>query len=1184
MKGPGLLFVGLIASGVWTATLPAGATGAYGLPNRSPIGPFLNSSLPPAFSAGSGNYSVVSAFPNLTFEDPTFLISEPGTNRLLVCGRQGTIWIFNNDPAIASKTVFLSLTNRCQGYDDCGLLGMAFHPEFGRANSTNRGFVYVYYQYNPTPTNPGSNRVVWTIPTYNRLSRFTVPDGSLAADPGSELVLVNQFDQHLWHNGGALLFGLDGFLYWTDGDEGGLDDFYGNAQKINRGLFSGVLRIDVNQDPAKGHPIIRQPLSGTNPPAGWLPSFTANYYIPNDNPFVNPDGSVLEEFYAIGFRSPHRMTLDPPTGQIWLGDVGDSSREEVDIIVKGGNYQWAFGEGYNFPGPNLKPSPLIGIDSPPIWDYPHANANSCVIGGYVYRGTQFASDLGGLYIFGDDYSGRIWTLTNSTGTYPATVNYLCNMPPGAGYSGGLSSFGLDQSNELYMCTMGVGNGAIWKLGKITGPQAAPPPTVLSQVGVFTNLATLATAPGLIPYNVNCPLWSDGALKTRWLAVPSTNNPYTSNAQISFASTGEWSFPIGTVFVKHFELQTNDNDPTATKRLETRVLVAATNGAYYGLTYKWRPDYSDADLLTNSLNENISILTTNGGTRTQTWYYPSSQDCLICHNPNANYVLGAKTRQLNGNFTYPSTGVTDNQLRTLNSIGLFNPPLNEPDIPGYASLVSVTNAAAPLETRTRSYIDANCSLCHRPNSGIQSVFDARFDTPLTNQGIINGTVIANLGIAGAQVVVPGNLSRSIMHVRMDTIGTYQMPPLGMNTIDSNAVAVIDAWILGLPPSGGSSNPPVIIGEPQNVTVNQGANAQFTVTVIGTPPYTYLWQLNGSNLAGGTNSTLFLTNVEFSDAGNYSVLVYNSWGGTSSTASALSVLPVNIPSPTGLVDWWPGDGNANDIQGTNNGTLTNGTGFMTGEVGQAFSFNGVTNQVNVGAIYPALTNTFTMLLWASPTAALTATPQANSGVTGLTGQRYAIFPRQGTSSYGANHTGAGISIGTNGVSVFEQAANELYSPLVYSGAITGWTHIAVVYQGGQPQLYVNGVLKVTGVKSVFNVHASADMGGPYGFYSGGVDEFGVYNRALSATEIQSVYNAGSQGMCKHGQITGVSWPAGGGLQLSLKDRTGGSFRIDVSTDLINWTPLATITNSPGSAVFTDSTATNTNRRFYRQVALP
>ncbi len=144
----------------------------------------------------------------------------------------------------------------------------------------------------------------------------------------------------------------------------------------------------MNQDPTKSHPVISPAAQRHQSPAGWLPSFTQNYYIPNDNPFVNTNGSVLEELYAIGFRSPHRMTLDPPTGQIWLGDLGDSSREEVDIIgSKVEIISGRMGKGYNFPGPKCESlSPLIGIDSPPIWDYPHADNNSCVIGGYVYCG------------------------------------------------------------------------------------------------------------------------------------------------------------------------------------------------------------------------------------------------------------------------------------------------------------------------------------------------------------------------------------------------------------------------------------------------------------------------------------------------------------------------------------------------------------------------------------------------------------------------------------------------------------------------------------------------------------------------------------------------------------------------------------------------------------------------------
>src|SRR5690606_4598025 len=128
------------------------------------------------------------------------------------------------------------------------------------------------------------------------------------------------------------------------------------------------------------------------PAAGWPPTYTANYFIPNDNPWQNAGGSILEEFYAIGLRSPHRMTFDPATGRIWLGDVGQGTREEVDIIEKGGNYQWAYREG-TIAGPKSKPNPLIGADKPPVHDYSRTLGN-CVIGGYVYRGSEHPSLFG----------------------------------------------------------------------------------------------------------------------------------------------------------------------------------------------------------------------------------------------------------------------------------------------------------------------------------------------------------------------------------------------------------------------------------------------------------------------------------------------------------------------------------------------------------------------------------------------------------------------------------------------------------------------------------------------------------------------------------------------------------------------------------------------------------------------
>ena len=346
------------------------------------------------------------------------------------------------------------------------------------------------------------------------------------------------------------------------------------------------------------------------------------------------------------------------------------------------------------------------------------------------------------------------------------------------------------------------------------------PPLLSQAGVFADTPNLIPATGLIPYAPNTPLWSDNAAKTRWLALPYNGGLHTTDQQINFSTNGEWAFPTGTIFVKHFALATDESNPNAPlRRLETRLLVRDLNGAVYGVTYKWRPDNSEADLLTGSLSENIRV-TNATGVRTQVWYYPSSSDCLVCHTPAANYVLGLKTRQLNGNFTYPSNSVTDNQLRVFNRLGLFNPGIDEGQIPGYAQMVSVTNLTASLTNRFRSYIDANCAQCHRPG-GTGPSFDARYDTPLASQNIINGFVIGSMGYDNAHVVTPRDIWRSILYQRASSLDSLvKMPPLARNLLDSNAMAVVAAWINGLPgtfalapptlnPAGGTFNGQVSI---------------------------------------------------------------------------------------------------------------------------------------------------------------------------------------------------------------------------------------------------------------------------------------------------------------------------------------------------------------------------------------
>lgn len=460
----------------------------------------------------------------------------------------------------------------------------------------------------------------------------------------------------------------------------------------------------------------------------------------------------------------------------------------------------------------------------------------------------------------DFYTGT--TLLGSVSNAPYTLTTVGLGAGGYALSAvAVDGSGLSSTSAPVSITVNPGSGQPYGLNSVTpspafynmpqsfdGSSFGSIPPLLSETGVFTNTPAMQAFSGLIPYLPNTPLWSDGAVKIRYMSIPHKAGPLTPDEQISFTPATPWTFPSGSVFVKTFQLQTNESDPNSLRRLETRLLVRDVNGTVYGVTYKWRPDNSDADLLTTSTNENIAI-TTPTGVVTQTWYYPSPSDCLICHTPAANYVLGLKTSQLNGTNTY-SSGTADNQLRTLNHAGLLNPAFDEAGITNFEKLYAITNPAASLELRARSYLDANCVQCHQPG-GSGPTFDARFETPLTNQNIIYGVLAkGNLGYDHAYVVVPEDIWRSVLYDRMSSLDSaVKMPPLARNLADTNALSVIAAWINSLSgtpalapptitPNGGTFAPSV------NVTLsstNTGATLYYTLD--GTLPTTSSFLYSG-----------------------------------------------------------------------------------------------------------------------------------------------------------------------------------------------------------------------------------------------------------------------------------------------------------------------------------------------------
>ena len=314
------------------------------------------------------------------------------------------------------------------------------------------------------------------------------------------------------------------------------------------------------------------------------------------------------------------------------------------------------------------------------------------------------------------------------------------------------------------------------------------PKLLSQTGAFKDVRHLVPVDALVPYDLVIPFWSDGAQKQRYVAIP--------KGKIRFARTGEWVFPAGTVFVKTFLLPTDARDPKVQRRLETRLLMIQADSRIYGVVYKWRPDLSDADLISaDSLSESIPVRGPKGELRQQTWYYPSRKDCLTCHNVRAGGVLGVKTRQMNHDFSYPS-GVSDNELREWNHLGLLEPALREDEIHSFDRLAPAADESRSLEDRARSYLDANCSHCHQPGGTVAN-FDARYDTPLAKQGLIGGEVLIDQGIDRPRIIAPHDIWRSIAYMRVDTVGDIRMPPIDRETIDESGVELLRRWIDSLP---------------------------------------------------------------------------------------------------------------------------------------------------------------------------------------------------------------------------------------------------------------------------------------------------------------------------------------------------------------------------------------------------
>ncbi|MDJ0866624.1 MAG: PQQ-dependent sugar dehydrogenase [Myxococcota bacterium] len=592
-----------------------------------------------------------------------------------------------------------------------GLLGMALHPDFA-----SNGEVYVYY----TVTNSGSRTSV--------ISRFVTSDGGLTLPSSSEEVLFTVAQPAFNHNGGAIEFGPDGLFYIALGD-GGVS---ANAQDTSN-LLGNILRIDVDS----GDP----------------------YAIPPTNPFAQGGGAP--EIYAWGLRNPWRFTFDSASGELWAGDVGSNQWEEVNLIELGGNYGWPYREGAHCRSAPACNDPDL-ID--PVFEDSHADGVAAITGGYVYRGSAIAG-LQGAYVYRDYLDGRLWAVFFDAQGAPSR-QLLANT------SGQALSFAEDRDGELYVMRRFGGTNDVSKLVPANGSGAASgPPQLLSETGCVDPEDPTQPAPGVIPYDLRVPLWTDGAGKARWLAIP-------DGTTIDVDAAGDLHFPIGSVLIKEFEL--------FGERIETRLLVRHDDGDWAGYTYQWNTQGTDAVLLTGG--KTVSP----GG---QDYQIPSRPQCLQCHTQQAGNTLGPEIWQLNRDLYYPATGRTDNQLTTLEAIGMLTDPLPGP-VSELPALPGADETEVPVDLRARAYLHSNCANCHRPGTTVPSQLDFRYDTAWPDMNACNEPPVAgDAGVPGARLLEAGDPASSVISLRMHAVDANRMPPVGRLLVDTQAVAMIDSWISG-----------------------------------------------------------------------------------------------------------------------------------------------------------------------------------------------------------------------------------------------------------------------------------------------------------------------------------------------------------------------------------------------------
>lgn len=729
-------------------------------------------------------YRIQRVYPDLKINYPITIIHQPESDRFLYVAQPWSygptsLYRFKDDP---KSTDFETLHTFPQG----GVAySITFHPDY-----KNNGYVYIG----------------WNGGKMSKVSRFTMDrKAPYAFDSRSEKVIIEWPSDG--HNGAALGFGHDGMLYVTSGDGTSDSDTNIVGQDLSK-LTAKVLRIDVD-----------------HPDEGKM------YSVPKDNPFVGMK-DARPETWAYGMRNPWRLTVDQKTGHIWVGQNGQDLWEQAYLIHKGDNCGWSVMEGSHefYPNRKVGPTPIVK----PTVEHPHSESRS-LTGGIVYYGKKYP-ELEGAYLYGDYSTGKVWGVRHD-GTKILWHKELADTRLA------ITSFAADANGEILISDhRGQGKGGFYTLEAT--PKDLPAstfPRKLSDSGLFTSVKGHVMQPALIPYSVNAPLWSDGAYKERWIALPG------ADSTIDFTTSRGWAFPDKTVLVKSFALEAEEGKPETRHWIETRFLTNQ-KGEWYGYSYVWNDDQTDATLVEiKGMDREYSIQVPKSaeypdGIRKQSWHYPSRTECMVCHSRAANFVLGLSELQMNKEHDYGK--VRDNQLRTLEHLGVLrcnwsgevqgsmreelkaagktDKEINDymhkqtgtrdqreavsssllaraPET--YRHLVDPYDKKADLTARAKSYLHANCAQCHVEAGGGNAAMELEFTTALNKMRLVDVKPLHHtFDLPDARLVAPGNPERSVLLHRIGNRKAGFMPPLATGLVDREAVLLMRDWIKGLPAEG------------------------------------------------------------------------------------------------------------------------------------------------------------------------------------------------------------------------------------------------------------------------------------------------------------------------------------------------------------------------------------------------